>query len=215
MDESATRGQQAVSRPTRFARASLSRGRSITLRGADSHSMRRGVPLLLVVLGLLIAAPAATSSTSSGAQQEAQSLAALQGSLVREINTTRANFGLKPLTRSSGLVRAATAHTEAMFERGVFEHEFAGWLTLAERLQRYFARNARSWSGGENLAYFQTQPTARDIVQAWLDSPPHRSNLLSKSWKELGIAVQYQDAAPGDFNGQPTWLITLDLGRRG
>jgi uncharacterized protein YkwD len=51
-------------------------------------------------------------------------------------------------------------------------------------------RGRRAWSIGENLAWgsgSRAQPAA--IVQAWMDSPPHRRNLLDGHFSVVGLGV--------------------------
>ena len=42
---------------------------------------------------------------------------------------------------------------------------------------------------GENLAGGQKTP--KEVVQAWMDSPGHRKNMLSKNFSELGVVYCY------------------------
>jgi uncharacterized protein YkwD len=47
-------------------------------------------------------------------------------------------------------------------------------------------------------------------------SASHRRSLLSRTWREVGVAAVHVESAPGEFEGEPATLITLDLGvRRG
>jgi uncharacterized protein YkwD len=71
------------------------------------------------------------------------------------------------------------------------------------------------WTVGENLAMFGgSAPTADAIVAAWMSSPGHRDNLLRGAFREAGIGIVHNPAAGGVFGGEPTWLVTLDIGRR-
>ena len=44
------------------------------------------------------------------------------------------------------------------------------------------------YSVGENLAWADPGSTPRQIVQAWLDSPDHRANLLDSRFRDTGVA---------------------------
>ena len=47
-----------------------------------------------------------------------------------------------------------------------------------------------SWSLGENIAWggaALAEPAA--IVRMWMHSPPHRANILSRRFREIGIGV--------------------------
>jgi len=48
----------------------------------------------------------------------------------------------------------------------------------------------------------------------WMNSPEHRSNLLSRSWHEIGLSAVHFDAAPGTFGGRAVTIITADFGAR-
>ena len=70
-----------------------------------------------------------------------------------------------------------------------------------------FSMRSRTTFGG-------TTPSAEAIVNAWLASPPHRANLLQRAYRDAGIAIIHHPSAGGVYGGQPTWVITLDFGRR-
>ena len=42
-----------------------------------------------------------------------------------------------------------------------------------------------------------------------LNSPPHRVNLLSRGWRELGVSAVY---SPSMFGAQGVWLYVLQFG---
>ena len=43
-------------------------------------------------------------------------------------------------------------------------------------------------------------------------SPPHRKNILTPHWREIGISAMRLAAAPGVFGGQDATIITTDFG---
>ena len=53
---------------------------------------------------------------------------------------------------------------------------------------------------GENLALGNYE-NDQALVQAWMDSPGHRANILNNRFREIGVAV-----AQGTFEGRQTWL---------
>lgn len=166
---------------------------------------------LVVAVGLLLPTAAASAPTTT----RMSATAALESALVREINALRRDNGLRPLATSPALARAAAAHTTAMLTGGFFAHEAPGGTTFSARLERFYANTGAGWTVGENLALFgPDQPSAADIVRMWLGSPLHRANLLRTTWRELGVAVRFAPAPGGAFAGEPTWVITLDLGAR-
>ena len=84
-----------------------------------------------------------------------------------------------------------------------------------QRLKRFDpASGYRSWSAGENLIYNRSAIDAHVALRAWLDSSPHRENMLDPSWREVGVGSLHASSAGGTFAGRPTWVITIDFGAR-
>ena len=171
----------------------------------------RVLPFLVVlVTALVVAAP---SGLAAG--QTAQRDAALERAIVDRINTVRADHGLRPLAVSLGLRTAALAHTRALATRGLFQHESADGTPFHKRVGRYYGRTGfGSWSVGENLVFGSAPFGASDAVEAWLDSPAHRRNMLSPVWREIGLGVMVAHGAPGVFGGDTVVIATADFGTR-
>jgi uncharacterized protein YkwD len=51
-------------------------------------------------------------------------------------------------------------------------------------------------------------------MRLWMNSPPHRQNILDPHWREIGIAAVHMSGAPGTFRGMPVTIITTDFGVR-
>jgi uncharacterized protein YkwD len=135
--------------------------------------------------------------------------------LVRGINAARAEHGLKPLATSAKLSAPAAQHTREMGMNGYFEHDSLDATPFWKRIQRWYApAHWRSWSVGENLLWSDADITATDAVAMWMQSPEHRANLLSRTWREVGISAIRFDAAPGEFGGESVTLVTADFGSR-
>jgi len=45
-------------------------------------------------------------------------------------------------------------------------------------------------------------------------SPPHRLNILTREYREVGVAAVHFDSAPGAFGGRPVTIVTADFGVR-
>jgi uncharacterized protein YkwD len=152
-------------------------------------------------------APATAGPTR---QQTALALA-----LVREINQVRSEYGLRPFVTSAKLSTAAAQHTREMGADGYFEHNSYDSTPFWKRIERWYpSRGWRSWSVGENLLYSSPDVTASDSVELWMGSPPHRANLLNRTWREIGISAIHFDGAPGEYEGQPVTIVTADFGLR-
>ena len=47
-----------------------------------------------------------------------------------------------------------------------------------------------------------------------MNSPGHRANILSRSWREIGVSAIHFESAPGEFEGSRVTLVTADFGLR-
>jgi uncharacterized protein YkwD len=140
---------------------------------------------------------------------------ALASALLREINDVRQEHGLKPFVASAKLSAAAAEHTREMGADGYFEHNSYDSTPFWKRVERWYpSKGWRSWSVGENLLYSSPDVTASDSVELWMGSPPHRANLLNRTWREIGISAIHFDEAPGEYEGQPVTIVTADFGLR-
>ncbi len=111
---------------------------------------------------------------------------ALTAALLERANAARAAAGLAPTAWDDGLARAARAHAAELAARGVLDHAGASpeTRTLADRLVR---AGVPYTSVGENLAFERGfADPVETVVQGWLDSPPHRANLLNPEFDRVG-----------------------------
>ena len=177
---------------------------------------RRGLLALVLLLVIVTTASAAPEAAGrSTVNVSVTRVGSLEQVLLRQINAVRAANGLGPLSHSTALTRAAAHHSRAMATFGFFTHESRDGGSFSARVGRFYRPRSRGWSIAENLAMFGGgAPDASSIVASWMGSPPHRANLLGRGFRDAGLAVVHHPAAGGVFGGQPTWVITLDLGAR-
>jgi uncharacterized protein YkwD len=130
-------------------------------------ALRRG--LAAACLLACVSAPAEASAASGHDPVEAGILSA--------INQARASYNLPALRASSGMARAADAHSRTMLRRNTMSHGKYG-----SRVRKY----VRVRRVGENLAWM-SRCDANGIVQMWLNSPTHRRVMLSRSFRRIGV----------------------------
>lgn len=117
----------------------------------------------------------ATSSASS-------SLASMEASILAEVNRHRKSKGLPALQSNSFIETEASLHSQRMASRQVaFGH--GGYETRVSRLTKRLGGISAS---AENVAYGSMN--AREVVQGWLKSPPHRKNIEGR-YNLTGIGV--------------------------
>ncbi len=160
---------------------------------------RRLTTVLLLALACAALAPtgAAARPGACGSAHVAVSAATLhraQNATLCLLNQIRAQAGLAPLHLNGRLSVAARGHSSEMVRRHYFAHDSAHGVTPFQRMldTHYVPRNA-SWWLGENIAWgSSTLGQPAEIVRAWMHSPPHRANILSSHFRDIGIGI-----APG------------------
>jgi uncharacterized protein YkwD len=124
--------------------------------------------------------------------QHAEAPAVMEEALLCEIDRVRVRADAGRLKDGAELDVAATRHATDMHERRYFSHVSPGGGDLTDRVRRAgFAERGCSWRVGEVLAWgIGRRTTAARTVSAWLDSPSHRSVLLSRRYGQIGLGVQ-------------------------
>ena len=175
--------------------------------------------LASVALLVLLAAPppAVGADQQKRPRRVAASLSRYEQDVLRVVNDMRADAGRARLTVSPGLTNAAELHTARMISHGFFEHEAPGEAAFWHRIERFYPSTGYEyWAVGENLAYGSPSLDPDEALHEWMLSPKHRRSLLSRDWREVGVAAVHVESAPGEYDGDPATVITLDLGvRRG
>lgn len=117
--------------------------------------------------------------------------AVVRSDIVSYTDEARTKEGGQSLIESELLTEAAQAKAEDMATRGYFSHvgpdgeEPWVWIERAGYNYQY---------AGENLAVrFED---SKDIVDAWMDSPGHRANIVKPQYREIGIGI-----AEGEYKG--------------
>ena len=106
-----------------------------------------------------------------------------QAALLNLINMERSKAGVKPLNWDAKLAEAALDHAEIMSQEGRLSHQFEGEPDLLHRLTR---RAVRLDSASENVVY---DVSAEGAHEAFVNSAPHRTNMLNPAYDGVGIAV--------------------------
>ncbi|MGB8013644.1 MAG: CAP domain-containing protein [Terriglobales bacterium] len=106
--------------------------------------------------------------------------------LFAAINQSRRAQGLAPMRWDEALAAAARRHAQAMAEHGSVQHGFEGEPSLSARVKQAGARF--SWLA-ENVAQ---GPAPQFIHTQFMQSPPHRANVLDRDMDSIGIGVMEQ-----------------------
>jgi uncharacterized protein YkwD len=152
------------------------------------RALRALAPLAVVSAVALAPASADAASTCKGADADpgTTNLQTVKHATLCLLNQQRRSHGLKKLKANDRLSLASQRHAKDMVSRGYFEHgNFVGRI----KATRYLA-GTQVWTVGENIAWGAGElSTPEEIVNAWMHSPPHRHNILSGKFREIGIGV--------------------------
>jgi len=164
----------------------------------------------------LVKAAAFRSSAArpSGPAAPKALLSALEADIVGRMNAQRGARGLRPLRVSRGLTSAANYHSHQMGLFGFFEHESRNGAPFWRRIERFYPSGRHYWSVGENIFWESPDTSGSSAVREWMQSPPHRQNILTREWREVGVAAVHFSGASGAFGGRSVTIVTADFGVR-
>jgi uncharacterized protein YkwD len=120
--------------------------------------------------------------------------------LAADVNAERAKRGLPALERDNTLDRFAYAKAVEMAARAYFGHTDPDGITFQDRLQSWHWPTTYA---AENIAFDWDEPRAH---AAFMNSPPHASNVLDANERKLGVAVvtvgDHETFYVEDFSGK-------------
>ncbi len=127
--------------------------------------------------------PAAQPKGTENQQQApAAGISQVAQQVIDLTNEQRKQNGLPALQADAKLSGVAQKKSEDMRQNGYFSHTSPTYGSPFDMMRD----NGISYkTAGENIA--QGQPTPKEVVQAWMDSPGHRKNILSPDFTHIGI----------------------------
>jgi uncharacterized protein YkwD len=137
-------------------------------------------------------APAAASPCAGGdITPTTRNLKQVRHSTLCLLNEVRRSRGLKRLRPNTRLRRAAQRYSRQMAFNNFFSHRSPGGSTLLGRVRRTaYLSSTRGWMLGENIAWGAGPlATPRKTMRAWMRSPGHKRNILTRRFTEVGIGV--------------------------
>lgn len=111
-----------------------------------------------------------------------QSVSEFEKQVVDLTNAERAKEGLKPLEMHSPLMEVAQAKSEDMAKNNYFSHTSPTYGSPFDQIK---SAGISYRSAGENIA--QGQRTPQQVVQAWMESPGHRQNIMNANYTHIGV----------------------------
>lgn len=138
------------------------------------------------------------------------SLAKAREAVLCLVNRERSSRGLGGMRASSQLAGAATAHSGDMVASRYFSHTSLDGEQVGQRV----SRTGYPWKAvAETLGYGASQrSTPFRLVATMMGSAGHRSILLDRRYRELGVGLVL--GSPARTAGRAASTLTLVFGRR-
>ncbi|NHM31524.1 SafA/ExsA family spore coat assembly protein [Neobacillus terrae] len=102
--------------------------------------------------------------------------------VIQLTNQERAKNGLPALTADWELSRVARYKANDMRDKNYFSHTSPTYGDPFAMMRNF---GIVYKAAGENIAAGQSTP--QQVVQAWMNSPGHRANILSRSYTRIGV----------------------------
>ncbi|WP_353611387.1 CAP domain-containing protein [Bacillus sp. FJAT-27251] len=115
-------------------------------------------------------------------QQNTQGISQTAQQVIDLTNDHRRQNGLQPLEADPQLSGVALKKSEDMQENGYFSHTSPTYGSPFD-MMRDFGVSYRT--AGENIAQGQRSP--QEVVNAWMNSPGHRQNILNPNYTHIGV----------------------------
>jgi uncharacterized protein YkwD len=144
---------------------------------------RNALQLLFpLVLGFASLAPSLTLPIASAAPS------ALPTQVLDGVNQVRVEAGLQPLAEVEALDALAVERSTDMAARQYFSHTTPEGLDVFALMDQ---RGIGFLAAAENLAWntHGEERAATVALESFLNSPPHRANLLNAAFRQIGVGV--------------------------
>jgi uncharacterized YkwD family protein/spore coat assembly protein SafA len=123
-----------------------------------------------------------------------QGIKSLESEVVKLVNVERSKQGLQPLKENWQLSRVARYKSADMAAKNYFSHTSPTYGSPFRMMESFGIKYS---SAGENIAYGQKTP--QQVMTAWMNSPGHRSNIMSPSYSQIGVGYATNKS------GTPYW----------
>ena len=123
-----------------------------------------------------------SNTTNTTATPASQSYEAFELQVIELTNVERKKAGLAPLQLDNLLMNNAEQKSLDMKQNKYFSHTSP---TLGSPFEQMKNNGISYKKAGENIAKGQSTP--EQVVQAWMDSPGHRENIMNSNYTHIGV----------------------------
>lgn len=118
----------------------------------------------------------------------------IENRVAQLVNQERAKRGLRPLGYNWEVARVARYKSTDMANKHYFSHTSPTYGSPFNMMENF---GIRFTAAGENIAMGQRTP--EEVMNAWMNSPGHRANILSSSFTQIGVGFAK------DSSGRAYW----------
>lgn len=186
---------------------------------------RSTLPLIAMLLALCLTASPAGAMHSPKPCKDARlvptkpsQIKRLQQATRCLINRERKKRGLPSLHQNTSLQKSSDWQAADMQTYAYFDHSRPDGPEFVDRVLKYgYGADASGYVIGENIAW-ASSPIAspKQMVKLWMNSPPHRENILTKSFRDQAVSARWVDqSVGGDYAsaGGPFLIYVNQFGR--
>ncbi|MEU4424282.1 CAP domain-containing protein [Actinoplanes sp. NPDC024001] len=148
------------------------------------RNVLRRFALAVILTPAAVGAATMIASPAEAAPAKA-SETALQTEINRLVNVERAAHGCADLTVDARLTEAAREHSSWMAQTGDFSHTGRAGSNFASRSKAA----GYAQPSAENIAWGYR--SAAQVVEGWMKSPGHRTNILNCASKTVGVGAVF------------------------
>jgi len=162
---------------------------------------------IVTLIALLLALPASAGAACPGSGQASAQLSLdhAQDAVRCLINRKRDRRDKKSLRQRDSLEAAAQFHANDMAVNGYFSHAAPDGSSSFDRAVAFGYLGKGGGGVAEVIAGGDPGFTPTDAVDEWMTSGIHRSVLLARSWRHVGVGMAY-------LNGEV--LYAVEFGHR-
>lgn len=123
--------------------------------------------------------------------------------IIEATNKERVLAGLPPLSTNKLLDTSAEMKLDDMIAREYFEHQSPtgeGVSDLGKKVGYSYVIMGENLAMGDFISSY-------DIVEAWMESPGHKANILNTKYQDIGVSVKL-----GKYEGKEVWFAVQHFG---
>jgi uncharacterized protein YkwD len=150
--------------------------------------------ILVFAIGVATSAQDKKDGTKTDLKKDRLKLTEEEQAVIDFTNAERKKADLLPLMPNAQLMAAARSHAANMAKQDKLEHV----LDEKNPSDRVKDTGYKYSTTGENIAWNARSP--KEVVKGWMESPPHKENILRTEFTEIGVAVAK------DKKGEPYWV---------